>query len=315
LGVAFCAQQLLWWMWPTFFSMYWMLGGDGIANSFSAVSGNLRFLLWEQIWSSLLNQPWLGWGWGQLPAALNSVATEYEISAPFTYSHNIIFDILVGFGLPLGIGLTGFLGWSALGAAFRVKDAVSVAAIGMMLPTLIHSMLEFPYAYAYFFVPVLLLAGCVAQACNEIEVRIIPRSILAVQMLAIFVVGFYVAVEYVLIEEDFRSARFDSLGIGPRSKEKDWPKINVLTQLNAMVHATRNEPVEGMTKEAINELRHVAMRFPSIGLQRRYVLALALNGHDVDASRQLKVLRVVYGEYMYQAVLERWPLLGKYRDK
>ncbi len=223
--------------------------------------------------------------------------------------------MLIGFGLPIGVGLVGLIGWVTWQGVLRVKSLASVAVIGMMFPPLIHSMLEFPYAYAYFLVPILLLVGGEAKSYKKIETLVISRGVFLFQLVVLSIICFHIVFEYVLLEDEFRLARFDALRIGPRSEWSDRPKNSTLTQLAAMVKATRSEPVEGMTKEEIAELGYVALRFPSIGLQGRYVLALALNGYDADALRQLRILRIVYGEHMYRAILVRWPELRSYHER
>jgi hypothetical protein len=53
-------------------------------------------------------------------------------------------------------------------------------------------------------------------------------------------------------------------------------------------------------------LRTVAIRFPSALHAMRYAAALALHGNLPEATRQLQVLRALYGDRVYQAVLADW---------
>jgi len=82
------------------------------------------------------------------------------------------------------------------------------------------------------------------------------------------------------------------------------PKIYLLTQLGTMLEAARLQPHPDMSASEIETLRVVARRFPFGSLGYRYALALALNGQLGQAQKQLQVMRGMYGERYYRAVLQ-----------
>jgi Virulence factor membrane-bound polymerase, C-terminal len=115
-----------------------------------------------------------------------------------------------------------------------------------------------------------------------------------------------VAVEYLEIEEDFRVARFEALSVGQTPADYQRPNIIVLTQLKALVMATRMEVQPEMSHEDIALLRSVALRFPFIPTLNQYALSLALNGNPQEAVRQLKVMRALYAGGQYAKIRGSW---------
>ena len=117
-------------------------------------------------------------------------------------------------------------------------------------------------------------------------------------------------IEYMKIEEDFRIARFEALRIGKTPADYQRPQVHLLTQLDALLEGSRVVPSPGMSLERIELSRKVAMRFPWTAVQNRYALSLALNGHRAEAIRQLKVMRAMHGEKMFEGIVSNWNELG-----
>jgi hypothetical protein len=112
--------------------------------------------------------------------------------------------------------------------------------------------------------------------------------------------------EYLLIEEDFRIARFEEMHIGKTASNYERPKIYLLTQLDAMLEVARMTPTPAMSEARIVVLRDVAMHIPTTAVQNRYALALALNGNPSEAGRQLKVMHAMHPGKEYAAIRENW---------
>ncbi|NBW49686.1 MAG: hypothetical protein EBR49_06270 [Betaproteobacteria bacterium] len=310
-GITLMVQLAFWWLWLYFFKQYWVLWGEGADNRLSAMSGNLRLTMWAQIWDAVLQKPWLGWGWGQLPKALNNIASNYPVSAPFTYSHNLLLDICIGFGIPAAIfivfGIVLF-GFNSFG---KRSNSMVWGCIAMLLPIGIHSMLEFPYAYAYFLIPACFLVGILHSQGTIARTSVLGK--VAVGVLTAFAMssGAWMAYEYVLLEEDFRIARFEAMRIGNTPSTYDIPDIRLLTQLQAMSLAARIKPTSKMERNDIENLKNVAQRFPATGLQNRYALALALNDNRVESLRQLGVIKSMQGPVTYAAIEKQWRELAE----
>jgi hypothetical protein len=114
-----------------------------------------------------------------------------------------------------------------------------------------------------------------------------------------------------LIEEDFRVARFEAQRIGLTDATYVRPKIHLLTQLDALLQATRTVPDVNMSADQIEILRLTTMRYPWAAIQNRYALSLALNGNLDESARQLKVMRALHGEGAFKAVQANWEELSR----
>lgn len=298
------------WLWPHFFA-YVQAGGlpEGDVVQLNTRAGS-RLIVWPQLMEAVLQKPWFGWGLLGVSEAHNAVLHHYATAEPFSYAHNIILDMAVGMGLPLTLLLvtvTAVWLWRRVRAT---KSLLPWYCLAVLLPFGVHSMLEFPFAYAYFLVPVMFAVGV-------LETTLAPRSVVRVGWWPA-AVGFGVVtalmawsvVEYIAIEEDFRVVRFEALHVGQTPSDYERPRIYLLTQLDALLEAGRIVPVPGMVPERIELSRKVAMRYPWTATQNRYALSLALNGNSQEALRQLKVMRAMHGEKTYEGIKANWTELA-----
>ncbi len=306
---AWVGLLLLVWAWPIFLESGYYLNSEGAGRIHVGVG--VRRVVWVQLLEAALQRPWAGWGLREVSEAHNTVLHLYHESAPFTYAHSLPIDLVVGLGFPLALLLLGVCGywlWS------RMKKADTPAGwyyLALALPLAVHSLLEFPHAYAYFLIPVLLAIGMAEGSAVQRGTMRIRLAQAAIGAGALFLLMAWSVVEYVAIEEDFRVARFEALLIGKTPDDYKVPDTILLTQLDAMLKATRYKPAPGMAAKEVELLRQAAMRFPWPAIQNRYALSLALNGHPQEAVRQMQVMRAMHGEQPYQGIRASWELLAK----
>lgn len=300
-----------------FFTLYliWPLLMASAGSFASGAQANtrpgLRLVVWPQLIDAALMRPWLGWGLREVSEAHNAVAHAYEISEPFTYAHNIVLDLAVGMGLPL----TSFLGlvtvvwfWRRVRATRQLLSWYCVAAV---LPFAVHAMLEFPFAYAYFLVPVMFLLGKLEALTGGRTVWRMNAKVAAVAMGIGAMLAGWSVFEYLQIEEDFRVARFEAMRVGQTPSDHVRPKVLLLTQLGALLEGARIIPKPSMLPEQLDLARRVALRYPWPATQNRYALSLALNDNTEEALRQLRVIRALHGEKTYAEIRLNWEVLGK----
>jgi len=294
-------------IWPLLMASAGSFASDAQANT----RPGLRLVVWPQLIDAALMRPWLGWGLREVSEAHNAVAHAYEISEPFTYAHNLVLDLAVGAGLPL----TGFLVlvtvvwfWRRVRATRQLLSWYCVAAV---LPFAVHSMLEFPFAYAYFLVPAMFLLGKLEALTGGRAVWRMNAKIAAVAVGVAAALAGWSVFEYLQIEEDFRVARFEALRVGQTPSDHERPKVLLLTQLKALLEGARIVPEVGMSPERLDLARKVALRYPWPATQNRYALSLALNGNTEEALRQLRVIRALHGEKTYAEIRLNWEVLGK----
>lgn len=307
LGLAFFA--CCFWFWPSLLSLIFI---DGHGATQVNLQAGTRLQVWPQLWQAVLQRPWFGWGLGGgVSEALNSVLHVYAQSENFTYAHNIVLDLAVGVGLPLTLLLLVLTGAWLWRRARASSDLLTWYCLAVALPFGVHSMLEFPFAYAYLLVPVMFLLGILeANLAQTHAVRIQWWPATMTWALASAAM-FWSAFEYIAVEEDFRVARFEILNVGQTPGDYEHPRIILLTQMDALLKGVRLVPTPSMTPQYIELARKVAMRFPGPPTQSRYAVSLALNGNHDEALRQLLVMRAMYDEKTYAKIKENWVSLAQ----
>lgn len=295
------------WFWPKLVAV--ALQNPGSESVVSAVAYN-RLIIWPQLAEAVRLHPWFGWGFGQVSTAHNAVIDQYPISEPYTFAHNIVLDLALGIGLPLTLLLvlaTGVWLWRRVRGVLTLETWYCLA---VAIPVAIHSLLEFPFAYAYFLVPVMLALGILESQLSTQSAFQIGTKPLMFGLSVATVLWLWSVVEYVAVEEDFRVVRFEALHIGETPRDYTRPKVRLLTQLDALLHAGRINPRPDMSQEEIELLRRVALHYPWLATQNRYALSLALNGNPTEAIRQLKVIEAQRGEKTFLKIKEAWSRLA-----
>lgn len=283
------------------------------SNELSAVG--MRVVIWKQLLFALYEHPWQGWGGLQIStaqqfgAALLSGTTE-----PTNYAHNIILDLFVMLGLPVGgvvLMMTWVWCWSRWRPICTSTNASSV--LFASIPFLIHTLLEFPHAYAYFLVLAGLLLGAIdawSENASSLTVKT-PRMAMAAFFAIWCALLIGIGREYVLAEEDFRVTRFENRRLGVTPLDYLPPQFILLTQFDDMGKAMRIRAEPNMKPEDIQVLERVSKRNSWASMQYRTALALALNNRPTEAAQQLKIIKNVFSKGIYLQAQESFMKLQK----
>jgi len=138
----------------------------------SDLSGS-RWAIWSNTLELIKANPWSGVGFGEFNFAWTLSPFPNRPTAFFDHSHNIVLQLLVELGIPLGgliVVLLAVALWQAFRRAWSVEGERGVgyrAAFIMVLMIAIHSMLEYPLWYAYFLLPTAWLWGYCLGATND----------------------------------------------------------------------------------------------------------------------------------------------------
>lgn len=298
-GIAFVGMFLTW---PHVLNAMDLLPHQANAR---VAEGSMRFQAWSQLLKAVTMHPWAGWGFHQVAAAHNAVVDGYTVSEPYAYSHNLVLDLVIWTGVPMALLLVVV---TAVWLWRRARDANQLLpwyGLAVALPLGLHSMLEYPFAYAYFLVPVMLMLGAVEARAGRGKVlaRIGVKAVGAALLVSTVVLAWSV-VEYLAIEEDFRVARFQASRIGSPPVGHQRPKVVLFDQLGVLLDVSRITPAPNMSAQDMEVAKRAALYYPWTATQSRYAMALALNGNPEEAARQLQVIRRLWGEKQYQAMKE-----------
>lgn len=259
-------------------------------------SPGLRLPAWQLFIDTILQRPWTGWGWNQIPLAQSSVALDHPtLRYTFQSTHNLVLDLLVQNGLPLGLLIAlGLASWVFIQAR-RVDTAagcllwLAVAVLG------VHALLEFPQNYAYFLLPTGLMIG-VLEALHPWGTPVrVGRWVITGALLLAAALTAWIGVDYNRAERNLEQLRFERARVGP-SRNSQAPDLVVLTQLRDFLRALRLRPEAGMSEEQLELMRRVTQQYPSDGNHLVLAAMEALNGRPDQAGSTLeRMCRMVPG--------------------
>lgn len=304
-GVAVFA--VLWAGWPTVSGWLYLGAEPTVARLQGTFTGEIRLVLWQQLLDAVWRQPIFGYGWNQVSAAQVAVVAEYPNIAPAEYAHNLVIDLLVWNGVPLGgMIVLAMAGWFVMQMR-RINSPESWFALLFILLIVTHGMVELPHAYAYFLLPAGLCVGILSRQ-ERVAFNLSRRTYAAVVAMSIVVAG-WIFVEYQKIEADHQLMRFESIGLEQRSADSVAPKVVLLTQLEAFIRFARTQAREGMTEEELRWMEQVAHRYPYPPALMRYALALGLNHRPQEAALELRRLKQIQPAARFEEVRDVWPSL------
>lgn len=269
-----------------------------------------RVIMWKQMVAAVEQSPWVGYGWRQTVVAQKVGANQVEGTLPTDYAHNLLLDLLVWLGIPLGGSLIVLIGYWLLNAAKRIKTPTEFFLLAAVIPVGVHSLLEFPFAYAYFLFPVGWLLGALSaqQPPDLAEPGSHFRKFSQLGMTAsVFIfagLSSWVAVEYLKVEDDYQVMRFEMRRVGTIPANYSPPKLTLLTQFGEVLTVGRMVPSVGMSPQQLSRMRIASNNLSWATLQLNYAVALSLNGQAEEATRELQNLRNVYGAKSYEQALE-----------
>jgi hypothetical protein len=268
-----------------------------------------RLLHWQLIADAILQRPLLGWGWQQTSVAQSSLALDHPATGEvIRSSHNLVLDLLLWNGLPLGLLLSFGIGAWFVGNWRRTRHPTETLVMVVLSVFLLHSLLEIPHIAATFLLPAGLLVGTLSVSNSQVS-KTGPWSaregVVAAAVLALALCLFLVARDYFKIEaawtaERLRVARIGSLVPTP------LPDAPSLGQLSAVLELGRIEPRAGMTSEEIEAMRQITYRMPGVGGMLKLAHAQALNGQSAEAKMTLGRLCQIRPPSTCNSALRAW---------
>ena len=234
IGIAVAAQWVLAWSWPWLQGVLLLNSTESLAQR---SAGSVRFQVWPILFDALSQVPWRGFGWLQVGAAELASADRYPpVGEMWMHGHNLFFELVIWCGYPVGILLSAGIVWWYASRLHRLRS--KEAAIGMLLVSIfgLHAMLELPYHYAYFLIPVGLWIG---QVEFDAKAGLLPASWLGLAPPAVaFLLMLAVWRDYPAVEEDYRLMRFEHLRIGSLRATEPAPNAPFLSSLTAFLRFT-----------------------------------------------------------------------------
>jgi O-antigen ligase len=263
---------------------------EGVAQRMQA---GTRLLHWTLVLDAISQRPWTGWGWQQVVVAQSELAGSHPATGEvITYSHNLILDLMVWNGVPLGGAVfLSFVAWF-ISRWQRASSDTSRALMLSLSVLLIHAMLELPHGYATALLPAGLMMGAVEAATRPAGGAtpvMLSRWVVAAMLLvllfglAIFVRD-YLRIERAWTDERMRLARIGSVDLTA------LPDAPTMDHLLAALELGRTISRAGMEKSELQVIENAARRFPGAGNLLVLAQAQSLNGYNEKADRTIALI-------------------------
>jgi len=297
-----------------------LTGQDVVALAARAQAGD-RWVHLQTLWDAVWRSPWVGYGWNQVSIAQQAAVLDHPPTFEWLgSSHNQLLDLLVWNGLPLGLIAVGVIVWWASSRMHRCANVDTWALLAALGVLFVHSMVEYPLAYAYYLLPAGLLVGAVEARTAEPRTSVIlslGRVPYASAAIALAGVLYVICDEYLEVEEAVRRVRMRDAGyvqgaVVPDVELLDGPREYV------RLWVTRND--EGDPDADIDWLRTVTRRYATPPALLRYAVATAVRGRDDESRRTLEILCRIsrpthcdQGRQYWATLAERHPRMSAIR--
>jgi O-antigen ligase len=271
---------------------------------------------WAAMLDAIGRQPWFGYGWGQGAIAQYAVAPDHP-AAPgiFDFGHNLVLDLLLWNGVPLGaLIVVGLLVWFAV-AVSKARSPSTVLLLAFAAAVFAHAMVEYPLYYASFLLPIGAVMGAVSAVTMPRAAVTVPRWVPPAALGTIFVALLIVVSDYLRLEEDVRSLRFERARIGLHRPRHVLSEPVWLTHMGAFTHFVRSPLRPGMTEAELHSMAIVVQRFPSSENILRYAAGLAMNDKPGPAAGALRRVCKMERQPVCDEMTSRWHAFGKQDPK
>lgn len=279
---------------------------SGAVLEYRSLVDHARIGAWKMLFDASLQHPFLGFGWGQLASA-NFMVTESHPSqfGLFTQSHNLILDLILWNGYPLGLLAVTVLAWWVWKVISFAEKFGQLHLMAFLLVLGTHAMLEFPLQYAFFLLPFGLVVGALHTSlgfrpvCKNNKWIHIAISIMSTVVLAITIR------DYFRVETSFYGLRFEHRNIATDIPSTP-PDVIALTQFRDYLIFARNVPRRGVDTNELRWMIDTVNTIPSAHIMYKLAMNLAMNERPIEAKHWLAKICKTTPEPNCQAMRVTW---------
>ncbi|MEN8409052.1 Wzy polymerase domain-containing protein [Acinetobacter bereziniae] len=278
-----------------------------------ATSQYERLSLWTQNIYAICEQPWLGYGWYQTGVSQMYAMDKYHFSPWYVSAHNIFIDIILWNGIIIGGLIILFFSYLLFKLNAVAKTTESFIAVLMMVPILIHAMLEFPLFYANFIFLFALLVGITLSDADKLKSIKLSKFFIIPILLLYFLTLTLSWREYVSGMSDFSRARIIAINKIADHKLGNFKKYDYIADVNYLLFKDFDlharwlvlDVKDKISDSDIKKYREFVLLNPSEFNLFKYAQILAFNDRKDMAVKQLWYIRELYGNnYDYDYLLK-----------
>jgi len=295
----------------------------GSAKSSRLNLTGIRLDMWSSFWTAVLEKPWFGYGFGQIPQAQVAVAESYPVSGMTEYAHNLLLDLLIWAGIPLGFLIFSLISlfWVKLVLASDSKKGFySMASFSAIL---VHALLEYSHAYSYFLLLAAFFIGIslfdaismdrISPVCHPLANKFKNfwhplAKVVKVPLwgfgICIVLYGFFLATawsDYRVLEEDHRLLRFEMASIGTLKADQKAPDVFLFDQLRAFIWVARTSDFADLDDKEEALVEKIARRYPVPMPIYKLAQLRFYQGRIDDAYHELLLIKYLHGDELYEA--------------
>ncbi len=280
--------------------------GGGLPVEYRSPSSDTRWAAWGMFLKAILHRPLFGFGWGQLGHAQFLMLDEgISLGGSLLQAHNLILDLVLWNGIPLGLSLAAFLGWWCWTVVRGLRNFSQLLLISFLVVLGTHAMLEYPLQYAYFLLPAGMVMGCLNVSLG-LRTAFGPRKWLTGVVLLLAMATLVVTIrDYFRIETSFYGLRFELKKIDvpiPRTP----PDVLALTQWRDHIVFSRMELRSGIAAGELAWMRNMVSSVPSPFVLYRFAAMLAMNDQPAEAQQWLRRTCQISSKSLCEIIEAEW---------
>ncbi|MEN8320840.1 PglL family O-oligosaccharyltransferase [Acinetobacter junii] len=267
----------------------------GVTHTASIVqragSGHERLGMWMQILHAISERPLFGYGWNQTSIAVVESIEFNTVQVWFNSAHNIVLDLLIWNGVPLGVLIIGYLSLWLLWLNKTAKDSTSIIAIMMVCAILIHAMFEFPQRYAYFLLPMGFLLGLIQAQTPQLKGITIQKNVVRCVWLISVIVLLLIWRDYKLFQDN---SRLIFKGKQPTEEILGNSRILLLTQFQKRLDWIALDPKTRFSEAQLSEFAEMVKNKATPYNLKKFAQVLVYNQKNEEAEKYLYILNRLY---------------------
>lgn len=260
-----------------------------------STSGLERIEMWKQLIAIIKQSPSLGYGWAQLnPAQMSAVGISLE-NPIWGYSHNIFLDFLIWNGLYVGAFLVLVVLYFLIFNAIKAKSIDNVILMSVVGVIVLHSMLEYPFAYAFFLFPLAFMLGFCYRSNTDNKSVIHNRIFFGSLSVAVIALILLTGYEYQKISKVYELMRYENVQLRAKDNQiEPKKKYLVLEGIHDYIWFVRYPLNKKMSELDLERAKKVAYSKPERPVLYRYMQILILNSELEQAHYILERYNVFF---------------------
>ena len=261
-------------------------------------AGYERLSMWQQVCYAIKQEPFFGYGWGQLRTALMQTVDIYPNAKNFESAHNLFLDLIIWNGLPVATVIIGFIFWILIKLYLIKVNKIAFLLLACALPIFIHSLLEYPLSYAYFLLPFGLILGmvyCVLFQTQNLSTYFINIHVKIISVCVITLVLMIFIYEYIYMNSRYQQMRYETANLKKKVNDVDDSKFYIFTdKIAEYIWLYRLDVNKPITQEDLKRVENLVLVKPDIAVLAKYIQILYKVGDTNKAKKYEKVLKNFY---------------------